>query len=409
MNCLIDPDYKPSPADTIVKCEIIPSQDIPFSEGLQYLIAKLNSDEKSNTQAPAVHFFDPSQEHYQCMVAFPDEYFETNNIAQILSVLSGEIFDTGIAKSVKLLDINFSKRLQLYFPGPAKGISEIRKILKIKERPLSSVVLKPKAILSSKDCIERAYHIWMGGCDIVEENETMASSTNSDYYERIQFLSIEQNNCTKRTKHQKLYIPNITAGTIIEMQHRAKKAKEAGLKAVTINAIQVGFTGVCSIQKFCQEIGLILAANRSGHSLYTRNQSFRISMKVLAIIYRHLGIDMLHVGSETDENTWEICKALSNAHSPQADNQSPCFPVCTKINHIDRVENIVKYHGHDTVLQAEDCVYLHPDGIKAGAEAFHFAVESAAQGIDKEAASDKNEYFKKALAIASPAVRNERS
>lgn len=400
MNCQIDPEYRPSPADTVVKVEIIPSQNMPFSEGLQYLVEDLNSESQPSSDA-ALRFFELNQEHYHCRLAIPDEHFETNNIAQILAVLTGQIFDSHVTKSVKLLDINFSKRLQLYFPGPSQGIDGVRKKLKVHERPLSSVLLKPKLNLNIKDCIERAYHIWMGGCDIVEENETMAGADNNDFYERIQFLVSEQINCSKRTKQQKLYIPNITAGTVIEMQHRAKKAKDIGLHAVVINAIQVGFTGLCSIQKYCQEIDIILAANLSGHSLYTDNSSFQISMKVLATIYRQLGVDMLHMSSDDTKSNLKVSETLSDPHSPLAQNQNPSFPILDKIDQIDKVEDIVKHFGHDSILQAEGAVYGHPDGIKVGAEAFQYAIESAARGIDQETAADKNESFKKALNLTS--------
>src|SRR3989344_8294468 len=84
-------------------------------------------------------------------IAYPEELFEKGNAPNILSSIAGNIFGMKIVKNLRLEDIKFPTGLLKSFPGPKFGIQGIRKIMKIKTRPLVGTIVKPKLGLRTKD------------------------------------------------------------------------------------------------------------------------------------------------------------------------------------------------------------------------------------------------------------------
>jgi len=399
MKSSIVPDYKPAKSDLIVHYEIKASSELPFHEGLFQLLqhSALNFSYQGQEHTPKI--FDLNQESKQCKIAFDIKLFEPGNISQNLSVFAGSIFDTHTVEYIRILDVKWPSHLQAAFPGPSNDLEYYWEKLNTKNRPLSSVIIYPKAELNIKECLEKAYHIWMGGCDIVQDSEILTALNNNDFQERISFLAKEAQSCTERSGNIKIYIPNISAANLQEIEFRAKKAKEKGLDIVCINTIHIGFLGIASIKNICQDLGIQILANQIGHSLYTDNSRYQISHPVLALIYRYLGIDWCEIDSNANENNLETAQVLRDKYHRHSESHNPTIPVCTNISHYENIESIIKYFGHELVIQGSSFVYNHPDGIKAGAEAFQYAIEVASQGIAQESAALKNDNFKKALTM----------
>lgn len=396
MKTSIVPDYKTRESEVIVRYEIKAQDETTFHECLHQLITKLSSDFKNKD---LIHCFDLNQDLSQCQIAFDEKLFEAGNISQILTVIFDLLIATKIPASLKLLDIKWPNRLRIVFPGPSHEPSIQRQISNVYDRPLSTVELLPKDETNIKEYLEKAYHIWMGGCDLVQDSEIMTSLGNNEYSERVNFLSKESNNCSERCNNPKKYIPNVTAGKLSDIEFRITKAKEAGLSHVLINAIPVGFVAISSIAQICRDHNLVLCANLSGHQLYSKQQNFQISAKVLALIYRYLGVDQLEIEADISEDNLEVANILRNKFHEQSETHLACLPIYRNIEHPGEIEAIVKHFGHDLVIKASACVFDHPHGIKAGAEAFQYAIESAAQGLEKNTAAESNDNFKKALEI----------
>ncbi|GAI73057.1 unnamed protein product, partial [marine sediment metagenome] len=93
--------------------------------------------------------------------------FEPGNMAEILSSIAGNIFGMKMLRNLKLLGIDWPDKIIKSFKGPKYGIPGVRKLLKVKKRPLVGTIIKPKLGLSYKKHANVAYQAWMGGCDIV--------------------------------------------------------------------------------------------------------------------------------------------------------------------------------------------------------------------------------------------------
>ncbi|MCS7109837.1 MAG: RuBisCO large subunit C-terminal-like domain-containing protein, partial [Candidatus Micrarchaeota archaeon] len=118
-------------------------------------------------------------------IAYPIELFEGGNVPNILSSIAGNIFGMKEVKNLRLNDVFLPERLLKSFRGPKYGIAGIRKLLKIKDRPLVGTIIKPKLGLRVKDHAKVAYEAWVGGIDIVKDDENLASQSFNRFEERL--------------------------------------------------------------------------------------------------------------------------------------------------------------------------------------------------------------------------------
>src|SRR3990167_6435621 len=59
------------------------------------------------------------------------------------------------------------------FKGPKFGIAGIRKTLNIYNRPLLGTIIKPKLGLNPEEHAKVAFEAWLGGCDLVKDDENL--------------------------------------------------------------------------------------------------------------------------------------------------------------------------------------------------------------------------------------------
>src|SRR3989344_998997 len=227
-------------------------------------------------------------------IAYPAELFERGNVPNILSSVAGNIFGMKAVKNLRLEDISFPKSIIKGFKGPVFGTKGIRKIMKIKNRPLLGTIIKPKLGLKTKDHAKSAYESWMGGCDFVKDDENLASQKFNEFEERVARTLENANKAEEETGEKKAYLINVTAETE-EMLRRAQLVKELGGKFIMVDIITAGFAGLQTLRN--ANLKLAIHAHRAMHAAMTRNPKHGIRMIVLADFARLIGIDSLHIGT----------------------------------------------------------------------------------------------------------------
>lgn len=311
-------------------------------------------------------------------VAYPIELFEPRNMPNILSSVAGNVFGMKIVKNLRLNDIKIPEKLARSFKGPKHGIKGIRKLLCIKKRPLVGTIIKPKLGLNTDDHAQKAFDAWFGGCDIVKDDENLASQKFNQFKRRLEKTLSMREKAERMTGERKVYMINVTAETK-EMLRRAKLVKRCGGEYVMVDIITVGWSALQTLRE--QDLGLVLHAHRAGHAALTKNPEHGISMKVIAKISRIIGIDQLHVGtvvgkmSETREEVLENCSAIKD----RMYGIKPCLPVASGGLHAGMVPELVRIFGNDFVIQAGGGI--HSLGTVAGAKSMRQALEAAMRGI----------------------------
>ena len=315
-----------------------------------------------------------------CKIAYPAGLFESGNMPNILSSVTGNVFGLDALKHLRVNDIQFPRELAESFRGPKYGVDGVREITGVKDRPLVGTIIKPKLGLNTEDHAEVAYNAWFGGCDIVKDDENLSSQSFNTFKDRVVKTLEMRDKAEEETGEKKVYLVNVTAPTSILLE-RSNFVKDQGGRYIMIDIITCGFSTVQQLRE--QDLGLVIHAHRAGHAAFTRSPQHGINMSVIAKVSRLLGVDQLHVGtavgkmSETREEVETNIKALTEPMY----SVKPVLPVASGGLHPGMVPELMDIFGGDFVIQAGGGIHGHPDGTTSGAKAMRQAVEAVKQGV----------------------------
>jgi ribulose-bisphosphate carboxylase large chain len=383
----VDLTYEPQETDLICTFTLEPEgMDLREASGGIAAESSVGTWTELTTQKPyvenlAAHVY--SMEGNTVKIAYPIELFEADNMPNILSSVAGNVFGLKALKNLRLQDIKFPKDITKSFKGPQYGIDGIRQILKVKERPLIGTIIKPKLGLKTEDHAQVAYAAWVGGCDIVKDDENLSSQKFNPFEKRLEQTLEVRDRAEKETGEKKIYMINITAETQT-MLERADKVIDQGGEYVMVDILTCGWSALQTLRN--QNRRLVIHAHRAGHAAFTKNPLHGIAMRTIAKIARVVGVDQLHVGtvvgkmSETKAEVLENIDALKN----EMHGLKPVMPVASGGLHPRLIPALLETFGNDVVIQAGGGIHGHPEGTKVGALAMRHSIDSAMQKIPLE-------------------------
>jgi ribulose-bisphosphate carboxylase large chain len=330
-------------------------------------------------------------------VAYPYALFEPGNMAQILSSIAGNIFGMKAIQNLRLEDIRWPRRILRSFYGPQLGSNGIRKILKVPKRPLTATVPKPKLGLTAKEHAKAGYEAWIGGIDLLKDDENLTSQPFNKFAERVKNCFRLRDKAENETGERKSYLINVTAETN-EMLRRAKAVANAGGEYVMVDILTCGWAALQTLRKACEDLGLAIHAHRAFHAAFTRNRLHGMSMLAVSDVARLVGVDQLHIGTiigKLESPKEEVLALRDNLQQRKIEPGSeslgqdwgsvkPVVPVCSGGLHPGLIPELIKLVGMDIVIQAGGGVWGHPDGGKAGAQALRQAIDVAMNDLSLE-------------------------
>jgi len=313
-------------------------------------------------------------------IAYPNDLFEYNNVPDIMSSIAGNIFGMKEVQHLRLLDIRFPENISKSFKGPKYGIKGVRRITGVKDRPLIGTIVKPKLGLRTSDHAKVAYNAWMGGCDIVKDDENLSSQKFNKFENRLKQTLKLKRKAEKLTGEKKIYMINVTAETK-EMLKRAKLVQSLGNEYLMVDIITVGWSALQTLRD--ANLNLVLHAHRAGHAAIDKAPNHGITMKVLARITRMIGLDQLHIGTavgkmfETEQEVLENVKACTDKFY----GIKKTMPVASGGLHPGMMPALHKVFGKDVIFQMGGGIHGHPEGTLKGAMAARQALCAAMGGI----------------------------
>ncbi len=329
-------------------------------------------------------------------IAYPVDLFEPSNMPNILSSVAGNVFGLEDIKNLRLNDIHFPEELVKSFKGPKYGLEGVKKLTDVTNRPLVGTIIKPKLGLITRDHANVAYEAWVGGCDVVKDDENLSSQSFNPFEDRVIETLEKRDEAESETGEKKLYLINITA-PMEEMKRRAQFVEDHGGRYMMIDIITTGWSSLQVMREL--DFNLIIHAHRAGHAAFTRSMRHGINMVVLAKVARLLGVDQLHVGTavgKMSETKEEVMKNIDACMSPMYDLKK-VLPIASGGLHPGSVPKLVDIFGTDTVIQAGGGIHGHPEGTRVGATAMRQAVDATIKEMPlNEYATDHPE-LKKAL------------
>jgi ribulose-bisphosphate carboxylase large chain len=341
-------------------------------------------------------------------IAYPAELFEGGNAPNILSSVAGNIFGMKIVKNLRLEDIKIPEGILKSFSGPKYGIPGVRKMMKVYDRPLVGTIVKPKLGLNTHDHAKVAYDAWIGGCDLVKDDENLSSQKFNKFEERLARTLEKADLAEEETGEKKAYLVNVTAETR-EMIKRAELVEQLGGKFIMVDIVTEGFGALQTLRE--ADFKMAIHAHRAMAAAFTRNPKHGLSMNVLAEVVKLIGVDTLHIGTvvgkmqgalkEVSEIEEEIeKKKVLETHDRLSQNWGkikPVFAVSSGGLHPGHVPFLIKHMGNDVIIQMGGGIHGHPNGTSAGARAARQAVDATIHGISLDKYSKNHVELAQAL------------
>jgi ribulose-bisphosphate carboxylase large chain len=344
----------------------------------------------------------------RCKIAYPLELFELGNLSEILSSVGGNIYGMKSVKTLMWEDVTIPKKMLKSFKGPRFGVEGIRKYLGVKDRPLIGTIVKPKIGLNEKEHANVAYNAWMGGCDIVKDDENLTSQSFNNFYKRVRETIKKCKEAEKITGEKKVYLVNCTA-PVDEMERRIKFVENNGGNYIMLDILTLGWSALQYARKITK---LPIHAHRAGHAMLDRNTNgFGMSMEVIAQLARMVGVDTLHIGtaygkmSGSADEVLHIEKEMESRFTKETKEHltqhwhgvKTVLGVASGGVHPGIVDKIVELMGKDIVIQAGGGIHGHPDGTAIGAIAMRQAVDATMKNISLNKYAENHYELKRAL------------
>lgn len=334
-------------------------------------------------------------------IAYPLALWEEGNAAQLLSGIAGNVFGMKALSNLRLIDATLPAEYLRHFKGPEFGIEGIRDMMKVRGRPLTGAVPKPKVGFTAEEHAEVGYETWMGGFDFVKDDENLTSQSFNRFDDRVRAMTRLRDKAEQETGDVKSALINITADTET-MKKRAKMLADHGWNYAMIDVVVAGTSAVATLRDYCSDLGLAIHAHRAMHAAFDRDEKHGITMQFLAKIMRLVGVAQIHTGTAVgklvgtraeatllaDVLREKQTKAVEHAALDQDWGRiKSAFPVSSGGLHPGLVPDVLEIYGTELVLLVSGGIHGHPKGTRAGATATMQAIEAWKDGetLDEKA------------------------
>ncbi|MBD3766659.1 MAG: ribulose-bisphosphate carboxylase [Gammaproteobacteria bacterium] len=340
-------------------------------------------------------------------IAYPLDLFDRNvtdgrmMIVSFLTLTIGNNQGMGDVENLQMIDFWVPPRAIQLFDGPAKGISDLWRIL---GRPIqdggyiAGTIIKPKLGLRPEPFAEAAYQFWLGG-DFIKNDEPQGNQTFCPMKKVMPLVYDAMKRAQDETGEAKLFSANITADDHFEMCARADYILETfGPDADKVAFLVDGYVGgpgmITTARR--QYPNQYLHYHRAGHGAITSPSSKRgYTAYVLAKISRLQGASGIHVGTmgfgkmegSNDDRAIAYIIERDSYTGPYFHQEwygmKPTTPIISGGMNALRLPAFFANLGHGNVINtAGGGSYGHIDSPAAGAKSLRQAYECWKAGAD---------------------------
>ena len=234
-------------------------------------------------------------------IAYPWRLFDRRgNVQNILTYVVGNVLGMKEVNALKLLDVWFPPAMLEQYDGPSYTLDDMRKYLKVHNRPILGTIVKPKMGLTSAEYAEVCYDFWVGGGDFVKNDEPQADQDFCPYDKMVAHVKEAMDKAVKKTGHKKIHSFNVSAADFDTMIKRCEMIRNAGFEpgsyAFLIDGIMAGWTAVQTLRRRYPNV--FIHFHRAGHGAFTRPENpFGFSVLVLSKFARLAGASGIHTGT----------------------------------------------------------------------------------------------------------------
>lgn len=400
----VDLNYRPSKNDLVCLFSFEPAKGVSAKEAAGRIASESSAGTwttlhklPSRIDKVMATAFEIEKNHAK--VAYPIDLWEMGNAPQLLSGIAGNIFGMKALKNLRLIDVSLPQVYLKHFRGPQFGIRGIRKMLGVKKRPVTGAVPKPKIGWSAAEHARIGYETWVGGFDLLKDDENLTSTSFNKFEERIKLCAKMRDKAERETGERKSALINITGETRL-MERRAKMLHDLGWEYAMVDVVTAGTAAVQTIRDICKDYKLAIHAHRAMHAAFDRNPKHGITMMFIGKLMRLIGVDQIHVGTvvgklvggrhEVEDIEKEITAKIlreerikKSIHSLDQNwgKIKPTLPVSSGGVHPGIIPSILEILGTDIGLLVSGGIHGHPRGTRSGARAAMQAIDAFMEKI----------------------------
>ncbi len=332
--------------------------------------------------------------HFIVQIAIPSINFEPQ-IPMLLSTIAGN--DVTITHRVKLLDVRLPGPFVKSFKGPKFGISGVREILDVKERPLIVNMIKPCVGIEPRVGAELFYKVALGGVDVVKDDEVLANTSFSPITARVRAYMEKEKKVFEETGERTLYAVNIT-DEVDRIKENAYQVIESGGNCLMLNYLP---SGISALRMLAEDpsirIPILVHLDLSGSFFSSPNSGISAPL-VLGKLSRLAGGDIVIYPSPYGKFLFLRESHIRVAHLLRTPfyHLKPVFPAPSGGVHAGNLSPVIRDLGYDCVLGVGGGIHGHKMGATAGAMSVRQAIEASMSEISLKEAAKKH----KELAVA---------
>jgi 2,3-diketo-5-methylthiopentyl-1-phosphate enolase len=326
----------------------------------------------------------PGERYADIRIAYPDINF-SRDLPALLVTVFGKLSMDG---RIKLIDLDVSDTFVSAFPGPKFGLSGVRDLLGVYDRPLLMSIFKSVVGHDLANLQEQFYKQALGGVDLIKDDEILFENPLTPLEKRVEACMDAARRAQAETGQKLLYAVNLT-GPTSQLAANARKAIDAGANALLFNVLAYGYDVLHELSSD-KSINVPIAAHPAMAGAMYPSPHYGISASLLlGKLMRLAGADLVlfpspygSVVMPKEENLAVKDALLSPLHGLQTS-----FPVPSAGIHPGLVPLILRDFGGDVVVNAGGGIHGHPMGTAAGGQAFRQAITAALNGVPLQGAA----------------------
>jgi ribulose-bisphosphate carboxylase large chain len=289
-----------------------------------------------------------------------------NEPAQFFNVIMG---NCSLFPNLKIIGLQLSPSIENIFPGPRYGISGLRKLLSIYNRPLLATAIKPMG-LSTDQLAQMAYNLALGGIDIIKDDHGLADQPFSKFKDRVLKVTEAIHKANRETGFHTIYAPNITSNEQT-MLKQAEFVKEAGSGALLVSPALSGFSSFITLR---ENTDLPILSHPAFLGGYLSIMDFDV---LFGTIQRMIGADVVIFPNYGGRFTFskEDCRKINHGLKKPFGSFKEIFPSPAGGMNIDSCGDIVSFYNKDVVLLIGGALHKAGADLTENVKAFKAQVE----------------------------------
>ncbi|WP_028610582.1 2,3-diketo-5-methylthiopentyl-1-phosphate enolase [Paenibacillus harenae] len=319
----------------------------------------------------------PGERYADIQIAYPDINF-SRDLPALLVTVFGKLSMDG---RIKLLDLDVSEHFASAFPGPKCGLTGIRELLGVQDRPLLMSIFKSVVGHDLANLQDQFYKQALGGVDLIKDDEILFENPLTPLEKRVEVCMGAAARAQAETGQKLLYAVNLT-GPTSQLAANARRAIDAGANALLFNVLAYGFDVLHELSSD-KSVNVPIAAHPALAGAFYPSPHYGIGASLLlGKLMRLAGADLVlfpspygSVVMPKEENLAVKDALLAPLHGLRTS-----FPVPSAGIHPGLVPLILKDFGTDVVVNAGGGIHGHPMGTAAGGQAFRQAIAATLEG-----------------------------